>query len=209
MWGWFPGAPWHSAPRAESQNLCPAPQEEVAMARTTLLCCLLLAAAGGPEPLPAELPTLLVGLRGQSLAFPPPDGLESADISRVLWSTGAVHIAEAKPREKLFKVDLLPRFRRRLLLHPSNLSLEMRALREQDEGFYQLVVDTFSDPTNPRTSSYFVQVLGSSPWTAAGPTATGGRSRSTVGPQGVTKPHASDTTGGQGLSPWPGWTSSH
>lgn len=104
---------------------------------------------------------VLKGLKGQSLSFPVPYAA-SGDIARVTWRSRGTHIAEAKPREKLFAVDYLPDFRGRLLIHPTNLSLEIRPLKREDSGRYKVVVDTLSDPTNPKTFSYFLLVRGES-----------------------------------------------
>ncbi|XP_014814020.1 PREDICTED: uncharacterized protein LOC106897721 [Calidris pugnax] len=144
--------------------------------RTTLLFYVLVAAAGA-------LPST------------------SGDIARVTWRTQETHIAEAKPKQKVFTVDYLPRFRGRLLIHPTNLSLEMGPLELEDSGFYNVVVDTFSDPTNPKTFSYFLLVYD-------GSTGTGDSRRhngSTVGPWGTTEPCAGDaTTQGEGGGQPPG-----
>ncbi|GAB0200931.1 natural killer cell receptor 2B4-like [Grus japonensis] len=102
---------------------------------------------------------LLKGLVGQSLSFPALH-LMSADVARVTWRSRGTHIAEAKPREKIFTIDYLPDFRGRLLIHPTNLSLEIRRLNLADSGRYKVVVDTLSDPTNPKTFHYFLLVHG-------------------------------------------------
>ncbi|KAM6038184.1 uncharacterized protein LJ206_000345 [Theristicus caerulescens] len=169
-------------------------------ARATLLCCVLLAAAGGLR-LCCGI-KLLKGVKGQSLSFPAPYS-KSADVARVIWTFQGTHIAEAKPREKRFTVDYLPRFHGRLLIHPANLSLEIRPLKLEDIGRYKAVVDTLSDPTNPKTLSYLLLVYGHSPETATGTDDVGGQSGSTAGPQGATESHAGDTTT-QGAGGGPG-----
>ncbi|KAK4807801.1 hypothetical protein QYF61_023634 [Mycteria americana] len=104
---------------------------------------------------------LLEGLEGQSLFFPAPHPT-SVDIARVTWRSWGTHIAEAKPREKMFAVNYLSDFRGRLLIHPTNLSLEIRPLKLGDSGKYEVVVDTLFDPTNPKTFSYLLLVHGES-----------------------------------------------
>ncbi|XP_027525424.1 uncharacterized protein LOC113960203 [Corapipo altera] len=120
------------------------------------------------------------------------------DIARVTWRTRGTHIAEAKPGEKKFSVGFLPSFRERLLIHPNNLSLEIRGLRLEDSGSYEVVVDTSSDPTAPKTLQYRLWVHGdpSRPGDAVGhggSTVTG-HGGSTVTPRGVTEPRAGDPT---------------
>lgn len=100
---------------------------------------------------------MLEGLTGQSLSFPTLRHA-SADIVRVTWMSQGTHIAEAKPREKKFTVNYLPKFHGRLLIHPANLSLEIRDLMLEDSGTYDMVVDTSSNPTNPKTFSYLLLV---------------------------------------------------
>ncbi|XP_054662522.1 natural killer cell receptor 2B4-like isoform X2 [Grus americana] len=134
---------------------------------------------------------LLKGLVGQSLSFPALH-LMSADVARVTWRSRGTHIAEAKPREKIFTVDYLPDFRGRLLIHPTNLSLEIRRLNLADSGRYKVVVDTLSDPTNPKTFHYFLLVHDGSSEMATGTDDAGGRSGSTAGPWGVTESRAGD-----------------
>ena len=104
---------------------------------------------------------VLRGLQGQSVSFPAPLPA-SADIARVIWRNWETHIAEAKPRENRFNADYLPGLRGRLFLHPTRLSLEIRPLQLEDSGPYQVIVDTFSEPTNPKNSSYFLIVHGES-----------------------------------------------
>ncbi|XP_074784878.1 uncharacterized protein LOC141971435 [Athene noctua] len=174
----------------------------MAGARATLLCRVLLAAAGG-LPLSSGV-ELLEGLQGQSLSFPALHPM-SEDIVRVTWRFQGTHIAEAKPRQKMFTVDYLPRFRGRLFIHHASLSLEIRLLKPGDSGRYEVVMDTFSDPTNPKAFSYLLLVNGDSPTTTTGPGDTGGHSRSTAGPRGVTEPRAADTvTWGAGGGQPPG-----
>ncbi|KAM6190409.1 uncharacterized protein WM294_013906 [Sarcoramphus papa] len=172
----------------------------MAGARATLLCCVLLAAAGGLR-LCCGI-KLLKGLKGQALSFPAMHSV-SADIVRVTWRSRGTHIAEAKPREKLFTVDYLPNFRGRLLIHPTNLSLEIRPLKLGDSGRYEVVMDTLFHPTNPKTFSYLLLVHDGSPETAAGTGDAGGHSRSTAEPWGVTEPSAGDTAtqGASGVQP--------
>uniref|UniRef100_A0A8C3JVH7 Uncharacterized protein n=1 Tax=Calidris pygmaea TaxID=425635 RepID=A0A8C3JVH7_9CHAR len=114
-----------------------------------------------PDLRPCGGTEVLRGLEGRSLSFPALPST-SGDIARVTWRTRGTHIAEAKPRQKVFTVDYLPHFRGRLLIHPTNLSLEMGPLELEDSGLYKVVVDTFSDPTNPKTFSYFLLVYGES-----------------------------------------------
>lgn len=104
---------------------------------------------------------LLKGLKGQSLSFPALH-LLSHDIVRVTWRTKGTHIAEAKPRVRMFTTDFLPEFRGRLLIHLNSLSLEINPLQPSDSGSYEVVVDTLSDPTNPKTFHYSLLVLGES-----------------------------------------------
>ncbi|XP_075593176.1 uncharacterized protein LOC142598447 isoform X2 [Balearica regulorum gibbericeps] len=162
----------------------------MAGAGATLLCRVLLVVAEGLS-LCCGI-ELLKGLEGQSLSFPALH-LMSADIARVTWRSRGTHIAEAKPREKIFTVDYLPDFRGRLLIHPTNLSLEIRRLNLADSGRYKVVVDTLSDPTNPKTFYYFLLVHDGSPEMATGTGDAGGRSGSTAGPWGVTESRAGDT----------------
>ncbi|XP_050186275.1 uncharacterized protein LOC126647788 [Myiozetetes cayanensis] len=162
-------------------------------AGATLLCCLLVAVGGLRVP-------VLWGLQGQSLSFPALSPVFE-DIARVTWRTRGTHIAEAKPREKKFSVDYLPAFHGRLFIHPANLSLEIGQLRPEDSGNYEVVVDTLSDPTSPKTFQYFLRVYGepSEPGNAAG---HGG---STATPPGVTEPRPGDpTTPGTGGGQPPG-----
>ncbi|XP_074665555.1 uncharacterized protein LOC141916704 [Strix aluco] len=174
----------------------------MAGAWATLLCHVLLVAAGG---LPLSCGTeLLEGLQGQSVSFPALHPM-AEDIVRVTWRFQGTHIAEAKPRQKMFTVDYLPRFRGRLFIHPASLSLEIRLLKPGDGGRYEVVVDTFSDPTNPKTFSCLLLVNGDSPAMTAGPGDAGGHSGSTAGPRAVTKPPAADTvTWGAGWGQPPG-----
>ncbi|XP_065516283.1 uncharacterized protein LOC136004086 isoform X2 [Lathamus discolor] len=125
---------------------------------TSLVCCVLLVAAKGLCLCCAT--ELLKGLKGQSLSFPALQ-LLSHDIVRVTWRTKGTHIAEAKPRVRMFTADFLPEFRGRLLIHPNSLSLEINPLQPSDSGSYEVVVDTLSDPTNPQTFHYSLLVLGS------------------------------------------------
>ncbi|XP_027766339.1 uncharacterized protein LOC114072666, partial [Empidonax traillii] len=148
-------------------------------AGVTLLCCLLVA-AGALRPV-------------------------VEDIARVTWRTRGTHIAEAKPREEKFSVDYLPAFRGRLLIHPANLSLEILQLRQEDSGDYEVIVDTLSHPTAPKTFRYFLQVSGD----PSGPGDAAGHGGSTVTPPGLTEPRPGDPTrpgtGGGGLGTCGGW----
>ncbi|CAM9989578.1 unnamed protein product, partial [Bubo scandiacus] len=171
---------------------------------TDIVAACRAAASGLPLSCGTEL---LEGLQGQSLSFPALHPM-AEDIVRVTWRFQGTHIAEAKPRQKLFTVDYLPRFRGRLFIHPASLSLEIRLLKPGDGGRYEVVMDTFSDPTNPKIFSYLLLVNGDSPATMAGPGDAGGHSGSTAGPRGVTEPPAADTVtwgagGSQRGSPHP------
>ncbi|XP_072702575.1 uncharacterized protein [Ciconia boyciana] len=177
--------------RESKHPLSPTQGGDMAGARATLLCCVLLAAARGLHLCCGT--KLLKGLEGQSLFFPALRPV-SEDIVRVTWRSRGTHIAEAKPREKMFTVNYLPDFRDRLLIHPTNLSLEIRLLQLGDRGKYKVVVDTLSDPTNPKTFSYLLLVHGDSPEMATGTGDAGGHSGSTVGPRGASEPHAGDAT---------------
>lgn len=103
---------------------------------------------------------VLKGVKGQTLSFPALHFV-APDIVRVTWMSRGTHIAEAKPRE-MFTVNYLPSFRGRLLIHPTNLSLEITSLELRDSGRYKAVVDTSSNPTNPKTFSYLLVVCGES-----------------------------------------------
>lgn len=175
----------------------------MAGAGATVLCCVLLAAAGGLRLCCGT--ELLKGLQGQSLSFPALQPGEVPDIARVTWRSRGLHIAEAKPRVKMFTVDYLPKFHGRLLIHPTNLSLEISPLKLEDSGRYKVVVDTLSDPTKPKTFSYLLLVHDGWPKTAAGTGDTGGHSGSTATPRGATEPRAGDTpTPGAGGGQPPG-----
>ncbi|KAM8986247.1 uncharacterized protein PRD47_018509 [Ara ararauna] len=170
----------------------------MAGAGTTLACCLLLVATKGLCLCCAM--ELLKGLKGQSLSFPALH-LLSHDIVRVTWRTKGTHIAEAKPRVRMFTADFLPEFRGRLLIHPNNLSLEISPLKPPDSGSYEVIVDTLSDPTNPKTFHYSLLVLDGSPEPVPGTDDTKGPIGSTVDPHGSSEPGAGDTvtqdTGGR------------
>ncbi|XP_027636447.1 uncharacterized protein LOC114010995 [Falco peregrinus] len=173
----------------------------MAGARATLLCWALLAAPGGLQLCHGM--KWLEGVKGQSLCFPALRSI-SANIVRVTWRFGGTHIAEAKPTKSMFTFSLLPRFHGRLLIHPSNLSLEIRLLRLEDAGNYEVTVDTLSDPTKPKTFYYYLMVHDGSSETVTRTGGTGGHSRSTVAPWEATKPHGRDTVtqgtgGGQPL----------
>ncbi|XP_069734491.1 uncharacterized protein [Phaenicophaeus curvirostris] len=161
--------------------------EDTAGAKVMILCYVLLAAAGGLRLCCGLM--MLKGLKGQSLAFPSLCPM-SADIARVTWRSQGTHIAEAKPREMKFTVNYLPSFHNRLFIHLTNLTLEIRPLRLEDRGRYEVVVDTLSDPTRPKTFSYILEVYGDPPDDddAEGP--SGG----TMGPWRVTEPQGGDTT---------------
>ncbi|XP_052654014.1 uncharacterized protein LOC128146586 [Harpia harpyja] len=135
---------------------------------------------------------LLKGLKGQSLSFPALHPF-FADITRVTWRSQGTHITEAKPKEKRLTIDYMPRLRGQLFIHPTNLSLEIRPPKLGDNGKYEVVVDTLSDPTKPKTFSYSLRIHGGLPMMPAGTSDMGGQSRSTVGPRGVTEPDAGDT----------------
>lgn len=104
---------------------------------------------------------VLTGLKGHSLSFPALHS-DAGDITRVTWRSRGTHTAEAKPRKKLFAMDYLPGLRGQLLLHPTNLRLEISPLKLGDSGRHKAGVDTFSHPTNPKTFSYFLRVRGES-----------------------------------------------
>ncbi|XP_061299767.1 uncharacterized protein LOC133263913 [Pezoporus flaviventris] len=137
---------------------------------------------------------LLKGLKGQSLSFPALH-LLSHDIVRVTWRTKGTHIAEAKPRVRMFTTDFLPEFQDRLLIHPNSLSLQINPLQPSDSGSYEVVVDTLSDPTNPKTFRYSLLVLDGSPVPMPGTGDTKGSIRSTVDPHGPPVLGAGDTKG--------------
>lgn len=101
---------------------------------------------------------LLKGLKRQSLSFPALFPF-FADITRVSWRSQGTHITED---EKRFTVDYVPRFRGRQFIHPTNLSLKIRPLKLGDNGKYEVVMDTLSDPTKPKTFSYSLRVHGKS-----------------------------------------------
>ncbi|KAM9626154.1 T-lymphocyte surface antigen Ly-9-like [Morphnus guianensis] len=104
---------------------------------------------------------LLKGLKGQSLSFPALHPF-FADITQVTWRSQGTHITEAKPKEKRLTIDYVPRLRGQLFIHPTNLSLEIRPPKLGDNGKYEVVVDTLSDPTKPKTFSYSLRVHGKS-----------------------------------------------
>ena len=139
---WSPPSPLRSSPLRSS----PQPPRGTRCLAGLRLCCGI---------------KLLKGLKGQALSFPALHSV-SADIVRVTWRSRGTHIAEAKPREKLFTVDYLPKFHGRLFIHPTNLSLEIRPLKLGDGGRYEVVVDTLFHPTNPKTFSYLLLVHGKS-----------------------------------------------
>ncbi|XP_074931110.1 uncharacterized protein LOC142048288 [Phalacrocorax aristotelis] len=173
----------------------------MAGARATLLCCVLLAAPQG-LCLCCSI-KLLEGLKDQSFFFPALQH-ESVDIVRVTWRFQGSHIAEIKPREKMSTINYLPNFYGRLVIHPSNLSLEIRPLQLADSGSYVVVMDTLSDPTNPKTFSYLLLVCDDLPGTGG----VGGQSRSTAEPRGPTEPWTGDiTTEGAGGGEPPGGSS--
>ncbi|XP_065516282.1 uncharacterized protein LOC136004086 isoform X1 [Lathamus discolor] len=137
---------------------------------TSLVCCVLLVAAKALQ-------------------------LLSHDIVRVTWRTKGTHIAEAKPRVRMFTADFLPEFRGRLLIHPNSLSLEINPLQPSDSGSYEVVVDTLSDPTNPQTFHYSLLVLDGSPLLVPGTGVTKGSTGSRVDPHAASVPGTGDTKG--------------
>lgn len=104
---------------------------------------------------------LLTGLKRQFLSFPALHPF-FADITWVSWRSQGTHITEAKPKEKRFTVDYVRRFRGWQFIHPTNLSLKIRPLKLGDNGRYEVVMDTLSDPTKPKTFSYSLRVHGKS-----------------------------------------------
>ncbi|XP_074837523.1 uncharacterized protein LOC142004004 [Carettochelys insculpta] len=143
--------PGSSYPKAEVQDMGPG--------KGLLLCSLLLLAPGGLRLCSGQV--RLTGFVGESVHFPALRPV-ARDIVRILWFSGRLgtHIAEAKPQGQVFSSSYVPYFSNRLAIHASNLSLELRQLRLEDQGPYHAVVDIASDPTNPRTFNYVLSVRG-------------------------------------------------